>query len=122
MHRIFGILAAGFALAAVAPAQTHPDLSGTWAYSIDLPPAALKKEAGGTVQIKGIDLSGRRPAATPVAGALPSTSEPAYKPQFQAKVKDLFDHESKTDQVFYCGKPGVPASVLRARSFSFLRK
>jgi hypothetical protein len=23
-------------------------------------------------------------------------------------VKDLFDHESKTDQVFYCGKPGIP--------------
>ena len=23
-------------------------------------------------------------------------------------MKDLFDNESKTDEVFYCGKPGVP--------------
>ncbi len=108
-HRFVGIITAGFALAALAPAQqTHPDLSGTWAYSIDLPPAALKKEVAGAVQIKGVDLSGRRPATTPVAGALPSTPAPSYKPQFQAKVKDLFDHESKTDQVFYCGRPGIP--------------
>ena len=108
-HRIFAIMTAGLVAAALAPAQQpHPDLSGTWAYSIDLPPAALKKEVAGAVQIKGVDLSGRKPATNPVAGALPSTPAPSYKPQFQAKVKDLFDHESKTDQVFYCGKPGIP--------------
>jgi hypothetical protein len=108
-HRIFGILTAGLALAGFAPAQqTHPDLSGTWAYSIELPPAALKKEVAGAVQIKGVDFSGRRPATTPVAGALPSTAAPSSKPQFQTKVKDLFDHESKTDHAFYCGKPGIP--------------
>jgi len=27
------------------------------------------------------------------------------------KVKELSDHESKTDPVFYCGKPACPASV-----------
>jgi hypothetical protein len=86
----------------------HPDLSGVWLYSIDLPPAAIKRQTAAGTEIKGVDSSGRKPATEPVAGALPSTDAPSYKPEFQAKVKDLFDHESKTDQVFYCGRPGVP--------------
>ena len=103
--------------AAVAAAQTsrpaagqttsHSDLSGTWLFSIDLPPLAIKRQVNGAVTVKGIDASGRRPAAA-VPGALPSTPEPSYKPELRAKVKDLFDHESRTDNVFYCGKPGVP--------------
>jgi hypothetical protein len=88
--------------------NSHPDLSGTWLFSIDLPPASLKKSVNGKIEVKRIDASGRRPAIAPVAGALPFTSAPSYKPEFQAKVKDLFDHESKVDPVFYCGKPGVP--------------
>ena len=89
-------------------ADGHPDLSGVWLFSIDLPPTALKRQQGGAVTVKTIDASGRRaPKSTP-AGALPSTPEPSYKPEYLAKVKDLFDHESKTDPVFYCGKPGVP--------------
>ena len=84
----------------------HPDLNGTWLYTIDLPPAAIKRQTNGSTSIKGIDTSGR--ARTNVPGALPSTPAPSYKPEFQAKVKDLFDHESKTDQVFYCGRPGIP--------------
>ena len=87
---------------------SHPDLSGTWLFSIDLPPIALKRQTNGATSVKGIDASGRRPAATTVAGALPSTPAPVYKPELRAKVKDLIDHESKTDQVFYCGRPGVP--------------
>ena len=86
----------------------HPDLSGVWLYSIDLPPAAIKRQTAAGTEIKGVDSSGRKPAIKPVAGALPSTDAPSYKPEFQAKVKDLFDHESKTDQVFYCGRPGIP--------------
>src|ERR1051326_2146599 len=90
-------------------ADGHPDLSGTWLFSIDLPPTALKRQGGGgAVSVKGVGGSGRRsPKASP-AGALPSTDAPSYKPEFQAKVKDLFDHESKTDPAFYCGRPGVP--------------
>src|SRR4029077_3141886 len=49
---------------------------------------------------------GAAPASVP--GARPSQPEPIYKPEFRAKVKDLADHESKTDEVFYCGRPGVP--------------
>jgi hypothetical protein len=104
-------LAAAVAVHQTMPASAqsagHPDLSGTWLFSIDLPPLAIKKQVNGAVTVKGIDASGRRPAAA-VPGALPSTSAPSYKPEFKAKVKDLFDHESRTDPVFYCGKPGVP--------------
>jgi len=95
------------ALAAVAYAQQHPDLSGTYAFGIDLPPLALKKETKQGAVVKTIDQSARWGKAN-VQGALPSTPTPSYKREFQAKVKDLIDHESKTDPVFYCGRPGVP--------------
>jgi hypothetical protein len=99
------------AAAAAVAAQTntgHPDLSGTWLFSIDLPPVALKKQVNGQTTVTGIDASGRRPATEKVPGALPFTDAPVYKPEFRAKVKDLFDHESKTDPVFYCDRPGIP--------------
>ncbi|HXW63226.1 MAG TPA: hypothetical protein VEJ45_11540 [Candidatus Acidoferrales bacterium] len=86
----------------------HPDLSGIWQYSIDLPAVALKKQVNGSVEIKKVDLSGRRPAKAPIPGALPFTEAPSYKPEFQAKVKYLFDNEAKLDKVFFCGRPGVP--------------
>ena len=86
----------------------HPDLSGVWSYAIDRAPAALKKEVNGIVTIQKIDQSARHGGVTSVRGVLPSTPKPSYKPEFQAKVKELFDHESKLDPVFYCGKPGVP--------------
>ena len=122
-HGLICVFAATIALAASAAAQQshvapaanpahmidgHPDLSGIWAYSIDLPGLALKEQVNGSTAIKKIDLSGRRPAKTPVAGALPFTPGPSYKPEFQAKVKYLFDNEAKLDKVFFCGKPGVP--------------
>jgi hypothetical protein len=88
-------------------ADGHPDLSGTWAFAIDLPPINLKKVVNGKETVARIDQSARH-AQIPVAGALPSTPAPSYKPEFKEKVQYLFDHESKTDPVFYCGKPGVP--------------
>src|ERR1700719_2298500 len=89
-------------------ADEHHSLNGIWAYAIDLPPVTLKKEINGKVVLTDIDQSAAKPAKRPVPGALPSTPAPSYKPEFRAKVQDLFDNESKTDEVFYCGKPGVP--------------
>ena len=86
----------------------HPDLSGVWTYAIDRAPAALKKEVNGTVTIQRIDQSARYGDTSAVRGVRPSTPAPSYKPEFRAKVKDLFDHQSKSDPVFYCGSPGVP--------------
>ena len=107
-----GLLAIAFAAtAATLSAQTNgrPDLSGTWLFSIDLPPVALKTPD------KWPDVD--QDASTPAAGVrrlktwrarCRPRAAPVYKPEFRAKVKDLLDHESKTDQVFYCGRPGVP--------------
>jgi hypothetical protein len=122
-HRFVFVLAAAVMLTGLANADEkpgaatskvpraadgHPDLSGTWAYAIDLPPVVLKKEVNGSFSTKTIDTSWREPAKTPIPGALPSTPAPSYKPEFREKVKHLFDNESKLDPVFYCGKPGVP--------------
>src|SRR3954470_6068236 len=92
-----------FATAATLVAQSngHPDLSGTWLFSIDLPPVALKRQTNGSTSVKSIDASGAKNAANAsVPGALPSQPAPVYKPEFRAKVKDLSDHESRTDEVF----------------------
>ena len=129
-HRIVFMTIAGLLIAGLASAQQnpaaqkpapkpatgdlkrtadgHPDLTGIWIYAIDLAPSALKREVNGKVSIATVDHTGNRPVNAPIPNALPSTPKPSYKPELQAKVKDLFDHESKTDPVFYCGRPGVP--------------
>src|SRR5262245_11619538 len=108
LTRLLAGLACAILIECVVLAQQEPDLSGVWSYAIDRAPAALKKEVNGTVTVQRIDQSARHGDATSLRGVLPSTPRPSYKPEFQAKVKDLADHESKTDPVFYCGKPGVP--------------
>src|SRR5262245_4244363 len=98
MNRFFYTVVAALLLPALAGAQkpsaTHPDLSGLWLFSIGLPQTALKKEVNGKVEINRIDASARRPVRSDVAGALPSTPAPSYKPEFQAKVKHLSENES----------------------------
>src|SRR3981081_4750835 len=66
-------------------ADGHPDLSGTWAYAIDLPPVVLKEQVNGSVSIKTIDQSWREPAKAPIPGALPSTPAPYYTTEFHDK-------------------------------------
>jgi len=107
---LLAILASAFLIPGFGFAQQprHPDLSGVWSYAIDRAPAALKKEVNGQVTLQKIDQSARHGDASKVKGVQPSTPRPEYKQQYLAKVKDLADHESRTDPVFYCGKPGVP--------------
>jgi len=115
MQRFYYVMTAMLMVPALAAAQQsaggkpgHPDLSGLWAYTIDLPPIALKKEANGSVAINKIDKGLALPRTAQVPGAMPSTPAPSYRPEFRAKVKTLFDTESRVDPVFYCGKPGTP--------------
>ena len=86
----------------------HPDLSGTWTFGIDLPHGVLTRVVNGKATHAHVDQSARHHASDDVPGALPWAAIPSYKPEFQEKIKYLAANESKTDGVFYCGKPGVP--------------
>ena len=88
-------------------ADGHPDLSGTWTFGIDLPHGDLVKVVDGKVTRSHYDQSARHHVSE-VPGALPWDKAPSYKPEFEAKVKDLAANESKVDPVFYCDKPGTP--------------
>jgi hypothetical protein len=89
-------------------ADGHPDLSGGWSYAIDVAPAALKRVTNGEVTRTAVDQSARHRVFDKLPGSLPWTKAPSYRPEFRDKVKDLAEHESKLDGVFYCGRPGVP--------------
>ena len=107
--RILSSVLAVSTLATLAFAQQkHPDFSGIWQYSVDLPPTGVKQVVKGKVVGAAPDLSGRQPAKGEIAGARPSTPAPSYKTEMLAKVKELDDNQSRTDGTFSCGKPGVP--------------
>lgn len=92
-------------------ADGHPDLNGVWSALGGIASVFhSEKKEDGSIEIKGGDqfyiFGGQRPASAPRQAFTPNV--PSYKPEFLAKVKYLNDNESKLDQVFYCGKPGVP--------------
>jgi len=89
-------------------ADGHPDLSGLWTYAIDIAPVTLKKTVNGQTTVIPVNQSARHQVFNDLPGAKPWTKAPNYKPEFRAKVADVEAHQSKTDGVFYCGKPGVP--------------
>src|SRR5204863_8953891 len=66
----------------------------------------LTRQAEGSVSKTALDRGIVRVDIVP--GALESQRAPSYKPEFREKVKVLSENESKTDPVFYCGRPGVP--------------
>jgi len=90
-------------------ADGHPDLSGVWNTAGGIASVFQTQKKDGSISIKGGDqfniFTSKRPAGPPRAGA---QNVPSYKREFVEKVKYLIDNESKMDQVFYCGKPGVP--------------
>src|ERR1051325_6046868 len=105
-HRIMCLAIAAVLIPPSALAQNHPDLNGTWANVSAIPIENLTRQAQGSVSKTVLDRGVVRLDTVP--GALPSTRAPSYKLEFQEKVKYLSDNESKTDPVFYCGRPGVP--------------
>ncbi|MEI9813448.1 MAG: hypothetical protein WDO18_12755 [Acidobacteriota bacterium] len=104
------IVSAFFAAGALATllAQQRPDFSGIWQYSVDLPATGVKQTVQGKIVTAAPDRSGRLAAKGEITGALLSAPAPAYKPDVQAKVKQMDENQSRTDGTFYCGKPGVP--------------
>src|SRR5258706_16475983 len=114
-HRLVFVIAAvaifaGLAVADEKPGATthkisrtadgHPDLSGLWGYTIDLPPVLLKTQINGATSLKSIDRSARELGKGNVAGALPWTPGPTYKPEFFRKEEALSDNESTMGTAF----------------------
>jgi hypothetical protein len=89
-------------------ADGHPDLSGTWAFGIDLPHGDFVRVENGKTTRSHYDQSQRHNIYEGIPGALAWEKSPVYKTEFQAKVKELAATESKADPVFYCEKPGTP--------------
>ena len=102
------ILAVGALTTLLAQQGKHPDFSGIWQYSVATAAGGIKQVVGGKAVLAAPDQSGRQPAKGGVAGALPSDPTPTYKPELLAKVKEADDNQSRMDNTFACGKPGVP--------------
>jgi hypothetical protein len=108
---IISMLPGVVAWAQEAPRATgeRPDLSGIWSTFPGVNPVSgLKREVGGVEETRVVDRTAIRGIVGQGRGVLPWTPAPAYKPEFQAKVKALDAQQSKSDPVFYCAKPGLP--------------
>jgi len=91
------------------PRSPIPDLSGTWSTFPGVNASApLRRASGGTEEIRRLDRAALRGVTAEVPGVQPWTDAPTYKPEHLPKVRELDALQSKTDPVFYCGKPGVP--------------
>ena len=90
-------------------APKRPDLTGNWSVRLGLPlSSGLKRQEGGVTTTTSIDRAKVNGIVGQARRAQPWTAAPSYKPEFQAKVDELEANQSKTDPVFYCGRPGVP--------------
>src|SRR5690242_7004760 len=75
----------------------HPDLNGQWHHRIGEPAPLIKP--GESYNAKAAHAPGINQYQEPAA---------VYKPEFQAKVKDLDEHSLDKDPSWSCGPPGVP--------------
>ena len=94
-------------------ADGHPDLTGVWV-SGNRPANTAKPD--GSIQVI-LTVPGLDPDSPSVFKELDSLTvdaraaapnKPEYKPELQAKVKELSDLQSKLDPAFFCRPPGVP--------------
>lgn len=75
----------------------HPDLNGQWHHRIGEPAPLIKP--GESYNSKAAHAPGVNQFQEPAA---------VYKPEYQAKVKDLDAHSLDKDPSWSCGPPGVP--------------
>lgn len=88
----------------------HPDLNGTWDNGGGIDFLQPKQLPGGSVCVTGCASppTAGAPASPPTGSARQGPDRPRYKPEFQAKVKDLDTRQLATDPVLRCQPPGVP--------------
>ena len=90
----------------------RPDLNGTWDRLGGIEFVRPEKREDGSVCIVGCAPAAGRGSAAGRGGGPPAPpperSFPTYKPDFQAKVKDLSDRQVQTDTSLRCRPIGVP--------------
>jgi hypothetical protein len=111
-----GLLAAGSGARLAGQATPRmpdgkPDLSGSWdkasiGYGSGPLLQAQPEGDGKSVCVLGCPGKGVTPVLA--AGARAPLERPKYKPQFQAKVKELEERQIFEDPAFHCRPPGVP--------------
>jgi hypothetical protein len=77
----------------------HPDLNGTWENGGGIDFVQPVKKADGSICV--------RDCGTPPVPRLPQ-DRPRYKPEYNAKVKDLSDRQVQLDPALRCKPAGVP--------------
>jgi hypothetical protein len=94
-----------------------PDFNGTWDHLGGIEFVRPQKLADGSICVRGCPPAAGAaarpaPAAAPRAAAAPPaavvTTFPKYKPEFEAKVKDLRARQVEMDNGLKCLAPGVP--------------
>ena len=96
--------------------NAKPDLNGTWDHLGGIEFIRPQKLPDGSLCIRGCKPApgAAQPAPAPVAAPRPAPASPPealfpkYKPEFQAKVKDLSARQVETDSGLKCLAPGVP--------------
>ena len=84
----------------------HPDLNGTWDNGSGIDFIKPQVSAEGSICISGC--APPPGVATGAPRPRPAPDRPKYKPEFQAKVKDLAMRQVETDPVLRCRSPGLP--------------
>jgi len=92
-------------------ADGHPDLTGFWGpagWGYAITDGQLKPD-GKTYEFKLGPLPVQDAArAKELASRVSDKNLPPYKPEYVAKVRDLWEHETKDDPAFFCTPKGFP--------------
>lgn len=82
----------------------HPDLNGFWRATMAVPDQV---QVGKTTYLFGAE-HGKPTDTPPPRPPVANPNIPSYKPELEAKVKDLAEHESQDDPAFACAPLGIP--------------
>jgi hypothetical protein len=96
---VCGVLGAAETVRTPRLSDGHPDLNGTWDNGGGIDFVKPTKSANGSICV--------RDCGVPPAPRQPQ-DRPKYKPEFEAKVKELTAKQVQLDPGLRCGPPGVP--------------
>lgn len=86
-------------------ADGRPDFNGTWDNGGGIDFLRPQTRADGSICVSDC---GAPAPPRPAGAARPAPDRPVYKPEFQARVRDLELRQQRTDPVLRCQPPGLP--------------